>query len=41
VDQKDRDLAVLIYESHGRVAQIDLIDQNQIREIHEIHAKSL
>jgi hypothetical protein len=40
MDQKDQALAVLIHESHGSMAQKDLMDQSLIHEIHEIHAKS-
>jgi hypothetical protein len=40
IDQKDQALAVLIHESHGSMAQKDLIDQSLIHEIYEIHAKS-
>jgi hypothetical protein len=39
MDQKDQALAVLIHESHGRIAQKDLIDHGLIHEIHKIHAK--
>jgi hypothetical protein len=40
MDQKDQAWAVLIHESHGSIAQKDLIDQSLIHEIHEIHAKN-
>jgi hypothetical protein len=40
MDQKDQALAVLIHESHGSIAQKNLMDQSLIHEIHEIHAKS-
>jgi hypothetical protein len=40
MDQEDQALAVLIHESHGCIAQKDLMDQSLIYEIHEIHTKS-
>jgi hypothetical protein len=41
MDQKDQALAVLIHGSHGSITQEDLIDQDLIHEIYEIHVKGL